>query len=178
MSKILLIEPHKLLRQAITLSLFPEHEVEVRENPKGLPMESLANYDLVVVDAAALRASGQLSPDLSRAIQGSRARVVWLEEDGETQGVKRENVVVVKKPIERESFHAALNRFLSPQSSRAVEKSGPSAAAKTKTDTPKKAAKKSRDEGPQQATLQFIDLVDVVEESSAKKERKGSKKPK
>ena len=179
MSKILLIEPHRVLRQAITLSLFPDHEVEVQQDTKGSAMESLDDHDLIVVDGAALRESGQLSAELSRAIQDSKAQMVWLEEDEGACPVKRENLVVVKKPIERKLFQTAVSNFLSPAQSERGDKSSTGIPPRTTEETPGKATKKARAEDPQQPTLQFIELVDVVEdEPTATQERKGSKKRK
>jgi hypothetical protein len=179
MSKILLIEPHRLLRQAITLSLFPDHEVDLPEKAKGSGMESLDDYDLIVVDGAALRESGQLSAELSRALQSSRTPMIWLEEDEDPRPVKRENLVVVKKPVERELFQSAVNNFLSPTQSGHGDKSATRTAAQRTEETAGKAGKKARAEDPQQPTLQFIELVDVVEdETDLKPERKGSKQQK
>src|SRR5919198_1905982 len=117
MSKILLIEPHRVLQQAITLFLFPAHEVEVQGNAKGSRVESLDNYDLIVVAGAALREHGELSSEFSRALQVSKTPVVWLEEDDGSHPVKRANLVVVKKPIERELFQTAVSNLLSPPQS-------------------------------------------------------------
>lgn len=177
MSKILLIEPHKILRQAIALCLYPEHEIEVQENAKGLSVESLAGYDLIVVDGVALREIGQLSAELSRAIEGTRAKVFWLEEGDGPRPVKSENLVVVKKPIDREAFQAAVTNCLSPPQKARETKSAAPASATTREGPAKRT--KRRAEDPRQPTLQFIDLVEVVEEEpSAKPERRGRRKSK
>jgi hypothetical protein len=172
MSKILLIEPHRLLRQAITLSLFPDHEVDLPEKTKGSGMESLDDYDLIVVDGAALRESGQLSTELSRALQSATTPMIWLEEDDGAGPVKRENLVVVKKPVERELFQSAVNNFLSPSQSARGDKSSMRTGAQKTEETPGKATKKARAEDPQQPTLQFIELVDVVEDEPADKQQR------
>jgi hypothetical protein len=179
MSKILLIEPDRVLRQAIALSLFPDHDVNLPEKAQGSGMESLDDYDLIVVDGAALREGGPVPAELSRAIQSSTTPTIWLEEDETSRPVKRENLVVVKKPIEREPFQTAVNNFLSPSQSGRGDASATQSAAQQREGTPAKATKKARAEDPQQPTLQFIELVDVVEDApDVKTERPGSKKQK
>lgn len=174
MGKILLIEPHKILQQAISLSLFPEHEVQVEEGIGVSGIGSLKDYDLLIVDGAALWESDQLTPEVTRAIQGCKTPTLWLEEDEFSHPPKREKLVIVKKPIEREAFQSALAGLLSPPSSSGKRISS-FVAAGPKTDRPKGGPKKRRAETPRQATFQFIDLVDVVEEEPPP--RQGRKAP-
>ncbi len=153
MGKILLIEPSKILRQAIALSLFPEHEVQVEEGISASGVGSLKDYDLLIVDGAALRESDQLTPEITRAIQGCKIPTLWLEEDESSRPPKREKLLIVKKPIEKEPFQSALAGLLSPQS----------------------VSRKA----PQQEKFEFIDLVDVVEEPTLTRQgRKAPRKPK
>ncbi|MFQ5904289.1 MAG: hypothetical protein ACE5JO_11420 [Candidatus Binatia bacterium] len=178
MGKILLIEPSKILRQAIALSLFPEHEVQVEESISASGVGSLKDYDLLIVDGAALRESDQLAPEITRAIQGSKIPTLWLEGEEPSRPPKREKLFIVKKPIERETFQSTLAGLLSPQS---VPKKGTVslAAVGAEASRPKRAAKKSRAEAPQQTKFQFIDLVDVVEEQPPPKQgRRSPRKPK
>ena len=81
MGKIVLVEPHKVLQQAIALSLFPEHEVQVEETVSASGIAALQGIDLLIVDAAALRDSDRLSPEIARAIQSSPIPTVWIDED-------------------------------------------------------------------------------------------------
>jgi hypothetical protein len=141
-------------------------------------VESLDNYDLIVVDGAALREHGELSSEFSRALQVSKTPVVWLEEDDGSHPVKRANLVVVKKPIERELFQTAVSNLLSPPQSQHGKGSAPELQTSATEETPKRTTQK-RAEDPQQPSLQFIELVEVVEEGPpAKQEKKGSKKRK
>ncbi|MEK7334671.1 MAG: hypothetical protein AAB222_05040 [Candidatus Binatota bacterium] len=70
MGKVFLIEPLKVLRQAITLSLFPEHDVMGVGDIGASEVAGFKDYDLLIVDAAALRERDQLTPEIVRAIQG------------------------------------------------------------------------------------------------------------
>ena len=165
MGKILLIEPQKILRQAIGLSLFPDHEVKVEEEI-AKDVGSSKDYDLLIIDGAALRESNRLTPEAIRVIQSCKTPTLWLEEDPASHTIKRDKLVVVQKPVERETFQAALAGLLS-SSGLSRERSGLIVA-----DTFKGSAKKKRSEATQQPGFQFIDLVDVVEEQPPPKQRK------
>ncbi len=165
MSKILLIEPYKMLRQAISLSLTPEHEVQVDEGLSSDRIGSLDNYDLLIVDAAALRERGRLTAEVAGDIQACKAGVLWLEDDESSEAPKRDKLVRIRKPIEKGTFQAALSGLLS---SEGVPK--PETALGT-AETPKpgrheKAMDKKRAEVSDQTAFEFIDLVDVVQKES------------
>ncbi|MBI4489453.1 MAG: hypothetical protein HY694_10250 [Deltaproteobacteria bacterium] len=163
MGKILLIERHRVLRQAITFSLFPEHEVEVGESISASKVGSLKDYDLLIVDGASLRQRGQLTPEFARAIQSCKIPTIWLEDEEPSHPPKREKLLVVKKPIEREAFLSSLDSLLSGQTTKR-ERAASHVPMSGKADTPKEVTKTKQVEATQQATFEFIDLVDVVEE--------------
>lgn len=171
MAKILLIEPQGILRQAVSLYLFPEHEVRSEEGVTGSLVGSFRDYDLLIVDGAALRENDQLTPELNRAIQQCKTPTLWLEEDKTGQPFKREKLLVVKKPIEREAFQSAVASFLAPATTprrRASSSTPPS----RRTDALALETKKVAGESPEQATFKFIDLVDVVDEQPRPRQRR------
>ncbi|TAJ98802.1 hypothetical protein EPO44_10975 [bacterium] len=174
MGKILLIEPQKILQQAISLSLFPEHEVRV-ENDIASGVGSFKDYDLLIVDGAALRESNRLSPEAVRIIQSCKTPTLWLEEDPAAQAPKREKFVVVKKPIEKETLQSALAGLLSPRAP-SSERRRSAAAAPSKESVSKAAPKKKGGEISEQSAFQFIDLVDAVEEEPPPMQRKKGRK--
>ncbi len=174
MSKILLIEPHKILRRAISLSLSTGHEVHVEESLSASGVGSLKDYDLLIVDGAALRENDQLTPEVVRAIQGCRTPTLWLEGEESSRFPKRDKLLIIRKPIEREAFQSALAGFLSSQIT-PKERAGPLVEGSAKRDKPKEALKKRSAEPSQQADFGFIDLVDIVEEQSPP--RQGEKTP-
>ena len=53
MSRILVIEPRNILRQAIGLALFPDHEVQMAAWLSDSHATVAQEFDLVIVDAAA-----------------------------------------------------------------------------------------------------------------------------
>lgn len=177
MGKILLIEPQRMLRQAISLYLFPEHEVQSEEGATGSLAGSFKDYDLLIVDGAALRENDELTPELKRAIQACKTPTLWLEEDKPGQSFKREKLLVVRKPIEREAFQSAVASFLAPSTS-PKRRAWLTAARESKADAPKQESEKTAGESPQQEAFQFIDLVDVVEEQPQPKPRRKPPKSK
>lgn len=160
MGRVLLIEPQRLLRQAISLALFPEHEVRAEDAASASTVGSFKEYDLLIVDGAALRDKEELTPDLAQAVKDCKVPTLWLEEDEPPQLPKREKLLVLKKPIEREAFQSALAALLQPRGAQ-----GSAGGSKGKREPPK---------APRQATFEFIDLVDVVEEGPPAKEKKRS----
>lgn len=168
MGKILLIEPQKILQQAISLFLFPEHEVRV-EAEAGAAVSSFQDYDLVIIDGAALRERDGLTPEVLRAVQGCLTPTLWLEEEGPSQSPQRDKFVVVKKPLEKETLEAAVDDFLSPGLAR---DRGGAALRPGRGSASKGASKKRPAEQAEQAAFQFIDLVEVVDEEASRKQGK------
>ena len=59
MSKIFIVQPHKMLRHAFAVALSPDHEVEIS---KTMPASAdLQGSDLAIVDAASLRERNSLT---------------------------------------------------------------------------------------------------------------------
>ena len=170
MSKVVLIEPHRVLQQAIGVSLLHEHEVQVAESVSAPGIGSLKGIDLLIVDASSLRERNQLSPEVMRAIQSCAIPTVWIEENESSRPPKRDKLAVVMKPIEREAFHSALSGLLSP--------SGPE-RGRGKAEKGKETRRKGTGGATEQADFPFIDLVDVVEEQpKSKKQAKSRRKSK
>ncbi|MFQ5682012.1 MAG: hypothetical protein ACE5HC_01960 [Candidatus Binatia bacterium] len=171
MGKILLIEPQKILRQAITLSLHPEHEVEAGDNFVSARSRALEGYDLLIVDGAALRENDQLTAEFSRAIRKCKTPTLWLEDKETSHLPTGGKLIVMKKPIDREVFQSALGRLISSQRvSRKTSRS--SAKGGTKGEKPEVVHKKKTEGASPQEAFQFIDLVDVVQEQPVSSEKK------
>lgn len=153
MSKVLLVEPHKVLQQAFALSLFPEHDVKVEESIETPAVSQLAGVDLLIIDAAALREKGKLTPELKRALQLSKASVLWIDESEDAPA--RERLMAIGRPVDNAALQSAVADLLSggavkgPRRKRSGSESGKTAAH-------------------QEPQSQLIDLVEVVEEASEK----------
>jgi len=159
MGKILLIGPNRILNQAVSLYLFPQHDVQVKSNLEEIDPKALQEYDLLIVDAPA-GADGKSGTAVS--IQKMKTPTLWLEEDGSTPPAKREGLLSLKIPIEREAFQKALDDLLSTDRPD-KEKRGSKGGGGPGGQTPKKRGEGRAAKSPQGDT-QFIDLVDIVEE--------------
>lgn len=181
MSKILLIEPYKILRQAISLSLLPEHEVQVDEGLSSDQIGSLDDYDLLIIDAAALRETGRLTTEATGGLQACKTGVLWLEDDESSEVPKRDKLVRIRKPIEKGAFQSALSGLLSSEGV-SKPKTGPDTAEEAKPAKHEKTIDKKSAEESDQTAFEFIDLVEVVQEESnpeqAKKPVRKSRKSK
>jgi DNA-binding NarL/FixJ family response regulator len=160
MAKVLIIEPHKLLQQAIALALFPEHEARVEAAPTAAAIGELQGIDLIVLDAGALRDRDQLTPEVLRALQQTPVPVLWLDDDAEARPPKRDKLELVAKPIERDALQTALARLISggasPPRRKARAASEPKAAES-------KASRKKPAGDSEPSEIPLIDLVEIVD---------------
>jgi hypothetical protein len=158
MSKILVVEPYKILQRAIAVSFFPEHQVEVTEQVPEISALEQRAYDIAIVDAGALREKN-VAGDLNRCLQDWSMPIIWLEENTPTATPERDNLVILRKPIVRNDLLAALTR---------CQAQGPTFPPK---DLGEKLQNKTvlidtdvKPDSEQRATI--IELVDVVEEEA------------
>jgi hypothetical protein len=148
MSKILLVEPHKVLQQALALSLFPEHEVRIEESIDAAAIAGLNDTDLLIIDAAALREKSVLTPELQRAVEASKLATLWIDGDS---APKRNRLAAVGTPIDAVTLQEAVADLLSGETVK------PAAKKRARPQSIKAAAAEAPEPQP-------IDLTDVVEE--------------
>ena len=148
MGKVLLIEPDRIVKQAISLLLFSHHEVQDEASSQATDIDALKEYDLLIVDGSALLEKNQLTKEFTRTIQHCGISTLWLEEDESQRPFKREKLLFVKKPIERETFLSALNSLLSPET---LKKAGAGGVASRER------------KGQKQKEPELIELLDVVD---------------
>ena len=153
MSKILVVEAHRMLQQAIALALFPEHEVKTAS---ALPEPSeLEGFAAVIVDAESLGEPGEASAPAIRAVHGWKVPTLWVQGSANGPAPQREKLVVLKTPIEREVLLSALAECLGTASKETrLEKAAGSARAKDS-----RAGATAAAGGPE-----VIELLEVVEE--------------
>lgn len=153
MGKILLVQPHRVLRHAIALSLFPEHEVETVES---VPDAATAGaFDAVIVDGASLDEVGAPETTVVREVQSWKVPTIWVE-DKSARAFDREKLVVIKHPIEWSALQSALAECLGtkarPQAqTRGAQRGGPEKAQAGAAASP------------------VIDLVEIVDEAAKAK---------
>lgn len=108
MSKILVVEPYRILQRAIALSFFPEHQVEVTEEIPDMNMIEQHSYDVAIIDAGALREKNTAG-DLKRRLHDWQIPIIWLEENISTVAPVGDKLVCLGKPIARNDLFAALS---------------------------------------------------------------------
>jgi hypothetical protein len=153
MSKILIVEPHKMLRHAFAVALSPDHEIEIAK--AFPPPETLKGVNVAIIDAASLRESTGTSPDLSSA-KSWHTPIIWI--DDKPAGAM-ENLLCLKPPVDREALKRAVAQCTQPPDKRAP-------ASKAKSRAPSASKSKSPTQSLPSAAADeknFIELVDVVE---------------
>jgi len=110
MSKILVVEAHRMLQQAIALALFPEHEVKIAS---AIPESSaLKDFDAVIVDLGSLGEAAETFAQGVRAVQSWKVPTVWLQGSSHEPTPQRENLIPTNTPIEKGVLLSALAECL------------------------------------------------------------------
>jgi hypothetical protein len=153
MSKILIVEPHKMLSHAFAVALSPDHEIEVVK--AFASPETLTGVDVAIIDAASLRESTGTAPDPSSA-ESWPMPIIWIDDN---PGSAAEKLLCLEPPVDREALKRAV-----AQCTQAPEKMAP--ADKPKSRAPSVSKSKSPAQSLPSAAedeQKFIELVDVVE---------------
>jgi hypothetical protein len=175
MSKILVIEPYKILQRAIAVSLFPEHEIQTMD---GLPETSAfeqSSYDIVIVDAGALREKNTVA-GLNRRVEDWRIPTILLEETISTVMPIRDKLVVLRKPIVKNDLLSALAQCQGKIST--ISPARPSTDLNENVRGGEGFAKAELEPHPKQEKAQLIELVDVVEEGTSSARGRGLRRKK
>jgi DNA-binding NtrC family response regulator len=165
MSRILVIEPRNVLRQAISLALFPDHEVQTATFLSDSNVAIAKEFDLVIIDSAALGETSNSSSQLIRTVQGWKVPTIWIDDTGGDQAPADQRVVLTR-PIQKDTLQSAVAKCLGMSSSK---QNGITSIAVKERMTTKEATTVavSQVRGPQ-----VIELVDVVAEPPARKKSK------
>jgi hypothetical protein len=167
MSRILVVEPRNILRQAISLALFPDHEVQTATFLSDSNAAIAKEFDLVIIDSEALSETSNSSSQLIRTVQGWKVPTIWIDDTGGRQAPARDNRVMLTGPIQKDTLQSAVAKCLGISSSKQNGTAGMLAKERKVTKEAITAAV-SQSAGPQ-----VIELVDVVAEPP---ERRKSKK--
>jgi hypothetical protein len=161
MSKVLLIEPDKMLRQAFMVALFPEFQIQAVE---AIPDTAPDDFDALIVDAAALQERAPKSARMIRVVTGWHLPIIWIDGDQPGPASDPAQCIRLKRPVAKEALRRALAQCLSPS---AAPKSTVSAEP-VKTPLGKKTRTKKAVDIAAGGNRIFIELVDVVEEDAAR----------
>ena len=163
MSKILVVEPYKILQRAIAVSFFPEHEVQLTDDLSEMNEFEQRSYDIVVVDAGALRERNTIG-DLNRRVQDWRIPTIWIEETISTVVPTRDKLVVLRKPLLKNDLLSALAQCLEKRSTMSLARG--SAELGKKVRGKEDFVNAGLEPRPKQEKARVIELVDVVEEGT------------
>jgi hypothetical protein len=173
MSRILVIQPHRMLQHAFSVGLFPEHQVQVMERIPDAA--ALKDVDLVIVDALALRQRGSLAQQELSEVQNWKTPTIWLDNESDSQAPTREKLVLLKAPSGRELLVRAMAECLGTPDTGKQAANPTSSGAASPASAPGTAK-------PQVATAAInveenvIELVEVVEEGSPRERSKAPQK--
>jgi hypothetical protein len=105
MSKICVVEAHRMLQQAIAMALFPQHVVKFGS---AIPVSSaLRDFDAVIVDLGPLGEPDEAFAQGVRAVQSWKVPTVWVQGSSHGPAPQRENLIPINTPIEKEFELAA-----------------------------------------------------------------------
>ena len=162
MSKILVIQPHKILQHAIALSLFPQHQARMTTSIPDL--SAIKDVDAVIVDAASLQETHGLSAQAIHSLQSWNVPIIWIDSVDSSLTPSNENLVVVNTPIVKESLQSALAQCLGEL---------PRKAPKTTRIGSQEELSSPRTVSSENIVRRVIDLVEVVDEAPKSQGRKG-----
>lgn len=163
MSRVLIIQPHKMLQHAFSVAHFPEHQVQVMERIPDAA--ELKDVDLVIVDAAALRHRDSLAQRELSEVQRWKIPTIWLDKDADSQAPTREKLVLLQTLSGKDSLLKAMAECLGTPDTR-NQAANPIRSGTVLSTT--EAAKQQGDTPATNAKENFIELVEVVEEGSAR----------
>ena len=160
MSKIFIVQPHKMLRHAFAIALSPDHEVEIS---KTMPASAdLQGSDLAIVDAASLRECELIDgAGASYRFKAGRFRLFGLTTIVEIQAPTRDKLLRLKAPIDKETLKKTVTQCLGQSDANQP-------APKTKSRAPAalsnvKPPETKSSQSAVDAEKKFIELVDIVE---------------
>jgi hypothetical protein len=164
MSRILLIEPDRMLRHALTIALFPEHQVVAAS---ALPNAAMKDFDLLIVDAGTLQEQNLLSARECERLKAWKLPVLWFGADGALAQSDDDRWLRLQPPLSKEILRRDLARCLGASMSAAkgvVEQTVQLPFDAPPIAQPKARKKKTGETGDRKT---FIELVDIVDEKSA-----------
>jgi hypothetical protein len=159
MGKILVVEPRRMLQQALSLILVPDHELRFTARIPSVDDRSVTEYDVLIVDAASLREQNSLGAQEVCALQDSGVPTLWIEDSDVEFAPQPGNFVIIQRPIEKKALLSALAECLS------ATKTSANGEAFTQPKTSENRVKTQAEKKDSVAGgAQVIELVDVVEE--------------
>ena len=158
MSKILIVQPFRMIQQAMALCLTPEHEVRVTD---GLPaIEFVKDCNLVIIDSAAIDSLRDIASQLPAT------PVLVVERGNDSAAGFSSAVATLHEPITRDNLRSAVRRLVT-----ADQPCPASPPDEVKTGGSQSRSRAARSGGHKQTghkdSSNVIELVEVVDEPQA-----------
>lgn len=167
MSKILLIEPCRMLQHAFVLALFPEHDVEIVAEMKPA-LDRSSGVDLAIIDAAALRQRNAAIVDSEGAPPGWELPTIWIDTTASTHSAASKTTRLAL-PFSKDELRAAVAKLLQAASGENQLEAGRSHAPAAAAPRRGKSSKSVSSSG--ESDKKIIELVDVFEEPDERNDR-------
>jgi hypothetical protein len=160
MNTILVIQPHKMLQHAIALSLFPQYQT--RMTPVIPESGEIKDVDAIIIDVASLRETHGLTAQAMVSLQGWKVPMIWIDSGDSSVVPTREKLIVLKRPIGRQSLQKAVADCLG-ESAKTVGKGKAPARDQEQRSTAHAVV------DGKIAKAEVIELVDVVQDAPKRK---------
>jgi hypothetical protein len=161
MSKILVIEPYKILRHAFAVALSNARQVEI---VAAFPEAGLVSgADVVIVDGAALRQQNSLTEKNIRTIEKRKLPTIWIDFDGETPMPGNDALQRFEWPMEKETLRKTVTECLGRIDGLPRGDSKTAKAEEAPTSTNVKSIDATSPHLRAVGEKKVIELVDVVE---------------
>jgi len=160
MNTVLVIQPHKMLQHAIALSLFPQYQT--RMTPVIPESGEIKDVDAVIIDAASLRETHGLTAQAMVSLRGWNVPMIWIDSGDSSLVPTREKLVVIKRPIERQSLQKAVAECLGEAAKTIREGSAPARDQEERSTAHAMVGEKI-------VKAEVIELLDVVQEAPKRK---------
>ncbi len=153
-----------MLSHALTIAVFPEHHVATAP---ATPDTAAKDFDLLIVDAAALQARNLLSARECDGLKAWKLPLLWFGPDAALAESDRDRWLRLQLPLTKETLRRALAQCLgaSADAAKGIEEQ----AAQLPVETPRIAQPKARKKksGETGAGKKIIELVEIVDDTPA-----------
>ena len=167
MARILLVEPYRILQQAIAVSLGRDHQVQVRESLPATEVRNLKDYDVLVLDASSLEEKALLTAELLQALESCEKPLLWLEDEQSMAPPRMKKFTVLKKPLQERPLREAVDNLVVSQHHDQGQGEREATSGSQNSPVRGELEKKKAGDDSRQSSLDFIDLVEVVGEPAA-----------
>lgn len=169
MSRILVVEPFKMLQQALAFALASEHEIHMTDR---MPSDDFdRDVDVAIIDGAVMSAEKNESAERARR-SGWHIPIVWLGSESPPAQMTSGPLVRLEPPFERDSLRRSLAEVLPTHAG--IQKDLGNALAKAArapkekiAETPQRAG---TDEGDKRAIIELTEVIEARPGAVAKAE--------